>query len=161
MRTSVRTSLAAAAVVLVALTSVAAPMATDASAGTSVPFVGAFSGAETNTGAPPTIHSLGNWTGVATHLGWFTVVSPHDVKIPERTAEGTFEFTAANGDKLTASFTGQATPTANPDVLSIVENGIITGGTGRFAGATGTFTVRRLLAQGKTFGFLTGTISSH
>ena len=90
MRTSVRTSLAAVAIVLVALTSVAAPMASGASAGTSVPFAGAFSGTETNTGAPcRPIHSVGNWTGVATHLGRFTVVSPPHVKIPDRSAEGT------------------------------------------------------------------------
>jgi hypothetical protein len=163
MRTSVRTSLVAVAVFLVALTSVAAPMASSAAAGTSVPFAGAFSGTETNTGAPPTIHSVGNWTGVATHLGRFTVVSPHDVKIPERTATGKFTFMAANGDTVTADFFGQASTTANPNVLSIVEHGTITGGTGRFADATGTFTVRRLLAQdtATTIGFFTGSISSH
>ena len=163
MRTSVRASLTAVAVALVALTSVAAPMASGAAAGIAVPFAGAFSGTETNTGAFPIIHSVGNWTGVATHLGRFTVVSPHDVTLPDRTAAGTFEFTAANGDTVAATFTGLATPTANPNVLSIVENGTITGGTGRFVGATGSFTVKRLLAQdtATTIGSFTGTISSH
>jgi hypothetical protein len=165
MRTSVRSSLAAMAIVLVALTSVAAPMASSASAGTSVPFAGSFNGAEVTTPNPPfppsSLSVVGNWSGVATHLGRFTVESHHTVIIATRTAMGTFTFTAANGDTVTASFTGQATPTANPDVLSVVEFGTITGGTGRFAGATGSFTVRRLLAQGSTFGFFTGSISTH
>lgn len=48
--------------------------------------------------------------------------------------------TAAHGDKLCAEFTGMATPTATPGVLPIEETASITGGTGRFAGATGSFT---------------------
>lgn len=165
MRPSVRASLAAVAGVLVALTSVAAPMASGAAASTAVPFVGAFRGTETNTVAPPfeTVDSVGHWTGVATHLGWFKVESPHTVALKDMTATGTFEFTAANGDTLTADFYGQAASTGNPNVLSIVEHGTITGGTGRFAGATGAFIVRRLLAQDttSTIGFFTGTISLH
>ena len=110
MRPSVRASLAAVAGVLVALTSVAAPMASGAAASTAVPFVGAFRGTETNTVAPPfeTVDSVGHWTGVATHLGWFKVESPHTVALKDMTATGTFEFTAANGDTLTADFYGQA-----------------------------------------------------
>ena len=45
---------------------------------------------------------------------------------------------------MTASITGQSTPTS-PGVLSIVEVYTITGGTGRFAGATGTFTLESTL----------------
>jgi hypothetical protein len=69
---------------------------------------------------------------------------------------------AANGDTLTASFRGKATPTAKPGVLAIVETATITGGTGRFAGATGSFTVVRLFNTviGTTAGSFTGTISS-
>ena len=51
-----------------------------------------------------------------------------------------------NGDTLIADVTGQFGPTAeNPRVLLSVETATITGGTGRFAGATGSFTVERLL----------------
>ena len=62
-------------------------------------------------------------------------------------------FTAANGDMLTAQFTGQATP--------IVGFYAITGGTGRFAGATGSFIVHRLFdtVEGTTVGFFDGTVS--
>jgi hypothetical protein len=45
---------------------------------------------------------------------------------------------------LTASITGQSTRTS-PGVLSIVEVYTITGGTGRFAGATGTITLESTL----------------
>ena len=79
-----------------------------------------------------------------------------------RTSTGTYEFTAANGDTLTAGFTGQASLTATPGVLSVVETATITGGTSRFAGATGSFTVERLVEQvaGLTTGSFEGTISS-
>jgi len=78
-----------------------------------------------------------------------------------RTAIGSYEFTAANGDKVYAEFTGIATPTATPGVLYIEDTATITGGTGRFAGATGSFTGERLYdtVAGTTIGFFEGTIS--
>ena len=69
---------------------------------------------------------------------------------------------AANGDTLTATFAGAAMPTADPTVLAIEEHATITGGTGRFAGATGSFTTERLYdtVAGTTIGYFEGTISS-
>ena len=77
------------------------------------------------------------------------------------TGIGSFSFTAANGDILTADFTSKASPTT-PGVLSIVETAFISGGTGRFAGATGHFTVTRSFdfATNLTAGSFEGTISS-
>ena len=57
---------------------------------------------------------------------------------------------------MTATVDGQATP-VSPGVLSIVEGYTITGGTGRFADATGTFTLERILNQ--TTGVSSGTLS--
>jgi hypothetical protein len=57
---------------------------------------------------------------------------------------------------LTATVEGQATP-ASPGVLSIVEVYSITGGTGRFAGATGTFTLESIANQAT--GVSSGTFS--
>ena len=70
---------------------------------------------------------------------------------------GSATFTAANGDTLTATVDGQATPTTTPGVLSIVEVYTITGGTGRFADATGTFTLHSTVNQAT--GVSSGTFS--
>jgi hypothetical protein len=161
----VRAALTAAAIAFVALTSLAGPLAADAAAGAGVPFKGSVSGIETNSGGFPFIDIQGTGTGEATHLGRYTYDNPHTVNLLTRHGCGTWTFTAANGDTVTASGCGDATvvsgtpPTA---ILSIVETGNITGGTGRFDGATGSFTVTRLLdgATGQTTGSFTGTISS-
>ena len=79
-----------------------------------------------------------------------------------KTATGTYQFTAANGDMLIASFSGQASLTMTPGVLYIVETATILGGTGRFAGATGGFVAERLYDRiaGTTIGSFTGSISA-
>ena len=101
-------------------------------------------------------------TGNATQLGSFTVDIPHIVDVTTGIGIGIFTFTAANGDTLTAGFTGQGTPTTDPVVFSIVETATITGGTGRFADATGSFIVTRSFsfATNLTSGSIEGTISS-
>ena len=100
-------------------------------------------------------------TGVATRLGRFTLDVPHVVNPATSQAAGLYKFVAANGDRLTAQFTGQGTFIPGTDFLFIEETATITGGTGRFAGATGSFVVQRLFdtAEGTTFGFFDGTIS--
>jgi hypothetical protein len=99
--------------------------------------------------------------GSATLLGRFTLDIPHVVNAANGTAIGSYEFTAANGDKVFATFSGVATPTATPGVLYIAETATITGGTGRFAGATGSFASERLYDRiaGTTIGSFEGTIT--
>jgi hypothetical protein len=110
--------------------------------------------------APPFVAVLVEATGKANHLGKFTLEIPHVVNRANSSAIGSYHFTAANGDTLSADFTGQATPTATPGVLYIEETAIITGGTGRFAHATGSFTTERLFdtVAGTTAGSFTGTL---
>ena len=147
--------------------SIASGAANAASAGAlstdqEVPFKGRLEGTATITpGTPPFLSVSIEGTGNATHLGRFTVRVPHIVNGAIRTSTGTYEFTAANGDTLTADFTGQATPTA-PGVLSIKETATITGGTGRFADATGSFAIERLFNQVTrlTTGSFDGIVSS-
>ena len=113
-----------------------------------VPFKGRLEGVVTRRTplVPPLVSLLTEGTGNATHLGRFTVEIAHVVDTVARTLTGSYEFTAANGDTLIADVTGQFGPTLeNPRVLLSVETATITGGTGRFAGATGSFTVERLL----------------
>jgi hypothetical protein len=138
-------------------------LAGPAAAGEQVPFKGRLDGIVTVTPlTPPFVSVLVEAAGNATHLGQFSLAIPHVVNRATRTAVGSYEFTAANGDTLFADFTGQSAPTATPGVLSIVEIATITGGTGRFAGATGGFISERLFDSiaGTTIGSFEGTISS-
>jgi hypothetical protein len=126
-----------------------------------VPFKGTLEGTVTVTPLEPPLASVViSATGQATDLGRFSLLVPHTVDHSTATAEGTYTFTAANGDVLTAHFTGQAQRT--PSVISIVEHAAITGGTGRFEGATGSFTAERLYypTTGITNGSFEGTIST-
>ena len=134
-----------------------------APAGEQVPFKGSFQGdVSVKPLDPPFVMADVEAAGKAAHLGKFTLDIPHVVNRATRMAVGTYEFTAANGDKVYAEFTGIATPTATPGVLYIEETATITGGTGRFAGATGSFTSERLYdtIADTTIGSFEGMISS-
>ncbi len=147
----------ATAIAIVLLLGLAGP----ASAGDQVPFSGSLSGTVTVTPLDPPIASvLIEATGTGTQLGSFTVAVPHTVNQALRSATGSYLFTAANGDSLIATFTGQAT-IVGPGVIATTETATITGGTGRFAGATGTFTAERtfFMATGRTVGSFEGRIS--
>ena len=91
------------------------------------------------------------------------LIAPAQYLDVDRSARGRqlIRFIAANGDRLDATFLGQATPTGEPNVASIVDISTITGGTGRFASATGTFTIHRVLNQvtGVSTGSFDGMIS--
>ena len=117
---------------------------TNQATGSSVPFTGRFEGTYSGSGAPPviTVHVLAE--GSASQLGRFTFDSVHDVNFVDLTGVGTVVLTAANGDTLTANETGIATPLSAPGSFHIVETLTVTGGTGRFEGATGEVVVERL-----------------
>jgi hypothetical protein len=131
-----------------------------ASAVEQVPFKGSLVGTVTVTPAPPLVNVLIEAAGNATHLGHFTLAVPHHVNPATRSGVGSYQFEASNGDTLFASFTGNATQIA-PGVLHIVEIATITGGTGRFANASGSFTCERTfdMAARTTTGSFEGTIS--
>lgn len=158
---SIRTAVSMVSFMLAALAAIW--LVGPAAASEQVPFNGSLEAAVTRSPISPTLVSVVlDGGGNASHLGRFTFTAPHVVDTVTRLATGTYQFTAANGDQVFANFVGQATPTATPGVISIVENATITGGTGRFAGATGTFTVVRLYdtLNGTTVGSFTGSISS-
>jgi hypothetical protein len=132
-------------------------------AGKQVPFKGKLEGVVTRSGAPPIITVDIAAEGNASQLGRFELSIPHSVDVTTRTAIGSYLFVAANGDTLIAEFVGQSMPLPeDPTVLHIVETATITGGTGRFAGATGGFTSERLYdtIEGTTIGSFEGTVSS-
>jgi hypothetical protein len=95
---------------------------TQAQGGEQLPFHGSLQAIETDVVAPPTLLVNGTGSGTGTHLGRFTAT-------------------------FTATVIGHATPTSEPNVVTIEEVATISGGTGRFAGSTGTFTIQRVLTQ--------------
>jgi hypothetical protein len=113
---------------------------------------------ETITGTPPVFHDELKGTGQATHLGRFTATFSYDIQYETLTSSGTFLLEAANGDSISGSLTGRGTPSA--DGLSIVEDAVITAGTGRLVNATGTFTIERLhdYVTFRSSGTFSGTI---
>ena len=153
-------SLAVAAMLLTAALAVAA------AAQQQVPFKGSLQGHETDTpvgGPPPTaVNADGSATGIAIHVGQFSFSYQLTVTLADGTATGSAQLIAANGDSVFTTVAGSSEPTATPGVFSITEVDTITGGTGRFAGAQGSFTVERLvnLATGLTSGSFHGTITS-
>jgi len=119
---------------------------TAARGGTSLPFRGSFT--TVTDVPPPSAHATAE--GTATHLGRFTATMTADVNL-DNTSKGTFHFTAANGDELSGTFVGLGV-FIPPNTASITEVATIENGTGRFAGATGTFT----MVRAETIDFTTG-----
>lgn len=138
-------------------------LAVPVSAADQVPIKGSFVGSASVTPLdPPIVSVLVVATGHASQLGHFTLEAPHLVNQATLTASGTYVLTAANGDTLSASFVGTASPIDPPFIIGISETATVTGGTGRFVGATGTFSVHRVFnrATGVTTGSFEGRIST-
>jgi hypothetical protein len=147
---------------LVVISTLVLALAGPVAADDQLPFRGRLEGTVTVTPLdPPMASVLIEASGNASLLGHFTLEVPHLVNQALRLGTGSYVFTAANGDTLTAEFTGLATVVA-PGVLTTSETATITGGTGRFADASGSFTAERTfyVATGVTIGSFEGSISS-
>jgi hypothetical protein len=140
-----------------------AALAGPAAAAEGVPFHGTIQGIEIADVQFPKLFVDGSGSGNATHLGSFTLAYEVEVDLLTRTTFGSSVFTAANGDNVFTDLIGLGTSTENPDVPFIVEVHTITGGTGRFAGATGGFIRTEFLnlITGVTSGSFDGTIVIH
>ena len=135
------------------------------SAGEMVPFRGHWEGSTISADfiAPDVVLVVASGTGNATELGAFQMTSPHLTYLATFIVTGQHNFTAANGDTLNAEFTGQLLPNAGGNLEGTLD-ATITGGTGRFAGATGSYAFH-IVARPAAFGFdstadFTGSISS-
>jgi hypothetical protein len=139
-------------------------LAGPAAAGEQVPFQGSMEGMRVSFVPlePPFMLATVVITGQSTQLGKYDLVITAIANPQAMMAEGTYEFVAANGDTVTADFIGAGGPTEIPGVVLRIETATITGGTGRFAGATGSFEVVRLFdtATLLTVGEFGGTISA-
>jgi len=137
-----------------------------AAAGHQVPFRASYSGTATFNSAAGT--ALFTGTGTASHLGRSTNVNNITVLGPDTSCPGGFAnknvetLTAANGDMLMLTGPHDVGCPTRPGVVHGTGDWTVTGGTGRFAGATGqgTFVGGANFNKG-TFSFqLTGTISA-
>src|SRR5438309_9331372 len=129
-----------------------------------VPFHGVFEGDYTVTPilGTTTAELVVSASGHGSQVGAFDLEIPHLVNFATSNATGSYLMTAANGDMVIGSFTGHATPIGTDGHYAmLVEEVTITGGTGRFAGATGGFTAVRWIDRVnlQTVGYYDGTIS--
>ena len=140
-KTFVSAAIALLLLIVLASTTFAAP-----SAERQLLFKGSMQAVETHVVTFPTFTLDATGSGNATQLGLFTMSFQGEVFIPTLSGTASAILVAADGSRLFADGLGQGTPTENPNVVSIVEVYTITGGTGRFAGATGSFTLERHLS---------------
>jgi serine/threonine protein kinase len=110
-----------------------------------VHFRGAVQGQETHTVQGTTQSVDGETTGIATHFGQLSFSYSLTVNLTNGTGTGSAQLQATNGDIIYTTMAGQLEMTSTPGVGSITEINTITGGTGRFVGAHGNFTMERLL----------------
>lgn len=107
----------------------------------SVPFKGSWSGETVFADDRnfPVVEIVAEGTGQLTHLGRYFMASPHTTDVSNGLTVGDQNFVAANGDTLTAFCIGS--PVFDPST-GTVSGGLqcdITGGTGRFEGAEGSY----------------------
>src|SRR5260370_32631695 len=89
---------------------------------------------------PETILVDGTGGGNATQLGQYTLTWKFTVNLADGTGSGPVHFIAANGDDIFTMAAGSSVP-IKPGYFQITETHTITGGTGRFANAQGSFIV--------------------
>jgi hypothetical protein len=165
MKTTTRSNFYLAMLVIIFTVVLAIP----AAAGQQVPFKGTFQGNDCvllqNTCSvdnSPAINTSG--TGIGTHMGVFSLIQETSLI----TLNGTAHWVAANGDSIDSTFVSVPDfSTQSLGYITVTETHIISGGTGRFTGAQGSFILERthlvdLSADGThvTFGSFNGTITS-
>lgn len=113
------------------------------------PFMGKFS-------ITTDVNGIITGSGIASHIGRFTwTANDNEETFPVIT--GTQIITAANGDQIFITHTGYVTDLGN-NRLQADFNNDITGGTGRFKGATGNFQTSALVTETSVTGTINGTI---
>ena len=128
-------------------TAMAAPEAIPAPTKTSrMHFKGTMQSSEIYSNAFHTMFVSANGSGEANVLERFTASYQMEANLVDMSLSESISFAGANGDSLQATAVGQAIEDRTPGMFNIVEIYTITDGTGRFAGATGTFTLKRLVS---------------
>lgn len=132
-----------------------------------VKVTGALSGHSIGTVQAGFLQAAGSGTGTASHIGRFRYLVQATVD-PAGRSEGVFLLVFSSGDVIYGSVAGRgpSPPPPPPEPVRITEQLTITGGTGRFQGASGTLTFDRLSdlstlpAYDSHSGTVTGSIST-
>jgi hypothetical protein len=108
------------------------------------PFKGRIEGsfADTQTTNPAIYVGSAHAKGIGTHIGAFSKVTNDSVTVVSTTTlaiNGTFIMTNLSGEQIAGKYEGTSTLGSIPGTFSWFLNATITGGSGRFSHATGTF----------------------
>jgi hypothetical protein len=130
-----------------------------------VQFKGAFDGRATGAVQDGSLLLNSAGAGTAVPIGRFTYAAKSTVELANGRETGDIQLVTANGDMISGVLVGLGTPTGTPNLTHVIELVAITGGTGRFQGATGNLTLDFLddntsRPTGLTSGSLRGTIST-
>lgn len=106
------------------------------------PFKGSMSGSitfEADLGCinPPLMRTDSQATGNVSHMGRSTMTSSHCTPSAGEIEGGEMTLTAANGDQVFMDYMGTAQPPDEDGIIVVDVEFVITGGDGRFDGATG------------------------
>ena len=82
-----------------------------------------------------------NVAGRATNIGSLVGTLSERIDVTDGSYSGTGVFATPNGDTMETEYQGQAFPPDQSGTVRFIESHVVTGGTGRFAGATGNFDV--------------------
>ena len=169
MKTITRTNLYLPMAAMILTAALAIPAAAQTSCAGLGPgcFKGTFQGQDAHDAVLPpgatTVVIDTTATGTGTLLGQFSLIRKVTGNLVNFTATGSAHWVAANGDSIYTTVFGQAELSDLPGgFLKVTEIHTITGGTGRFTGAQGSFTVElfhKLEASGVAGGVETHDIS--
>jgi hypothetical protein len=125
--------------------SVLMTLASSGQADERIRFRGTIEGAETQSIDFPKMQVTGAAIASAKALGKLSVITHHDVFLITGVGVGSAVFEAGNGDKLYTSIHAVGIPTGVGSAFRVTEYHTILDGTGRFAVATGSFKLVRLI----------------
>jgi len=144
-RTRSHVYLSIAATILTAALAVPAAAQTSCAGLAAECFKGTFQGEDAHVTLAPgatTVMISTTATGTGTHLGQFSLIREITGSLTNFTDTGSSRWIAANRDSIYTTVFGQAELSdVNGGSLRVTEIHTITGGTGRFTGAQGSFTV--------------------